>query len=445
MLTITNNHQNLSLNHCTKQDIFNYFHSAWITEDTLFSSIVNPETFYLNPDSLRNPLIFYYGHSAVFYINKLILVNLLHQGINPPYETLYEMGVDPKNSKELQSAIAQTVWHKVEEIKKYRHQAYETITEIIEKTPLELPITPDSRWWAIIMGIEHQRIHIETSSMLIRQLEVELVKKPSSWHYGKWTGKKIINEMITVEGGEVIFERKEKDNSFGWDIDFGYKQVTVKPFTVSKYLITNGEYLEFVEEKGYENPKYWSKSAWQWKEENNITHPKFWQPQENHYHYRLMFDQVKLPLDLPVEVNHYEAKAYCHYISEKKGRSHQLLTEAQWRLLAQTDKKRENEYNLNFQYFSPRGVNNLTTSHKQEISDIRGNLWQWLEEILAPLSGFNTNYLYPEYSAPFFDNNHYMLAGGSWASSGYSATIYYRNWFRPYFYQHAGFRLVNNW
>lgn len=58
-MLLTNNHKNLILNNCTKQDIINYLNSAWETEDILFKSIQDDRTFYLNPDSLRNPLIFF--------------------------------------------------------------------------------------------------------------------------------------------------------------------------------------------------------------------------------------------------------------------------------------------------------------------------------------------------------------------------------------------------
>ena len=60
-----------NLHHCDRQEILAYFQRAWHIEDCLMKSLVNPETFYINPDRLRNLLIFYLGHSAVFYINKL--------------------------------------------------------------------------------------------------------------------------------------------------------------------------------------------------------------------------------------------------------------------------------------------------------------------------------------------------------------------------------------
>ncbi|BAQ65929.1 5-histidylcysteine sulfoxide synthase [Geminocystis sp. NIES-3709] len=445
-MLLTNSHKYLLLNKCSKIDIINYLKDSWETEDLLFKSILNPETFYQNPDSLRNPLIFYLGHSAVFYINKLVILGLLkdNQRINPDYEKLYEMGVDPETPKELQQAIASVEWAKVEQLWHYRHQAYETVINIIEKTPLTLPITPDSVWWGIVMSIEHQRIHIETSSMLIRQLSLELVTKPSQWNYAKSQGKPPQNEMIKIEGGIVTLGKKKDDNLYGWDIDFGEREVIVNPFEVSKYMITNGEFLEFVNNKGYDNQDYWDEIAWQWKHENNVIYPKFWRKSENNYTYRLMFDEIDLPLDFPVEVNRHEANAYCHYLSKKSGKKYQLMSEAQWQFLQQKSDDNVNDYNLNFKFISPHPVGSLEIAkNPQGIYDLRGNVWEWLEDIFTPLSGFKPHYLYPDYSATFFDNRHYMLIGGSWATNGYEATPYYRNWFRPYFYQHAGFRITS--
>ncbi|NCO73971.1 MAG: 5-histidylcysteine sulfoxide synthase [Cyanobacteria bacterium] len=435
----------LTLNDCNKQDIINYLTNSWETEDLLFKSIINSETFYLNPDSLRNPLIFYLGHSAVFYINKLVILGLLKesQRINPDYEKLYEIGVDPETPNELQKAIASIKWAKVEELWQYRHQAYKTVINIIEKTPLTLPITPDSLWWGIIMSIEHQRIHIETSSMLIRQLPLELVRKPSQWHYAKSQGKPPTNEMIKIEGGIVTLGKKKDDNLYGWDVDFGEKEVIINPFQVSKYLITNGEFLEFVNNKGYDNEHYWDEISWQWKLENKASYPKFWRKLSQNYSYRLMFDEIDLPLDFPVEVNHHEANAYCRYLSQKLGDKYQLMSESQWQFLQQKSVDNINNYNLNFKFISPHCVGSLETSkNDQNIYDLRGNVWEWLGDIFTPLSSFKPHYLYQDYSAPFFDNRHYMLLGGSWATNGYEATPYYRNWFRPYFYQHAGFRII---
>jgi hypothetical protein len=79
------------LDNCSSTTLLKYFENSWELEETLMKSLVKEETFYLNPDPLRNKLIFYLGHSAVFYINKLIQVGLIKSRINPQYETLFEI------------------------------------------------------------------------------------------------------------------------------------------------------------------------------------------------------------------------------------------------------------------------------------------------------------------------------------------------------------------
>jgi 5-histidylcysteine sulfoxide synthase len=445
-MNINKYNEPLNLKNCNKEKIIDYIENAWQTEELLLKSIKHPDTFYLNPDSLRNPLIFYLGHSAVFYINKLVMTGLLKQGINPEYELLFEMGVDPETPAELQRAIAALKWDSVDKIWQYRDLAYQEIIKVINKNSLKLPITKNHPWWAIIMGIEHQRIHIETSSMLLRQLPTNLLQKPETWQYSISNGTPPPPEMIEVSQGIVTLGKQENDPSYGWDIDYGYKQVKIAPFLVSKYMITNGDFLQFVRENGYQNKQYWREKAWTWKTNNQRQHPLFWIPKNGTYKYRAMFDEIDLPMDFPVEVNYYEAMAYCHYLGEKLVHKYRLMTEGEWHLASKKENSNQdsiNDYNLNLKFASPTPVGSLETAQSDYgIYDLRGNVWEWLKETFAPLSGFETHYLYEDYSAPFFDSQHKMLIGGAWITNGVEATRFYRNWFRPYFYQHAGFRVV---
>jgi 5-histidylcysteine sulfoxide synthase len=265
-----------NLVNCNNQIILDYFENAWKLEDVLMKSLVGEDTFYLNPDPLRNPLIFYLGHSAVFYINKLIRVGLLENRLNPDYEILFEIGVDPEKPEELNQAIAHLKWPEVAQTWEYREQAYSVICEVIQTTPFTLPIHPSHPLWALMMGIEHQRIHIETSSMLIRQLSVERVKRPQNWKYAPFNGYTPENEMLEVAGGVVKLGKAFDDPTYGWDIDYGSRTVEVAPFLASKYLITNAEFLYFIKAGGYENQDYWDAESWDWKTQYNIQCPKFW-------------------------------------------------------------------------------------------------------------------------------------------------------------------------
>jgi 5-histidylcysteine sulfoxide synthase len=431
------------LNCCDRQTLINYFQEAWQLEDMLLKSLVGEDTFYLNPDPLRNPLIFYLGHSPSFYINKLVQVGLLEKCLNQDYEILFGVGVDPEIPEELNQAIAHMEWPEVSSAWEYREQAYKILSELIQKTPITLPILPDSPLWALIMGIEHQRIHVETSSMLFRQLPLERVKRPSNWKYAPSKSYIPENEMLKVAGGIAQLGKDFDDSTYGWDIDYGSRTVEVAPFLASKYLITNSEFLDFVKAGGYGNQEYWDEKSWQWKTENNIQHPKFWISQNGSYKYRAQFDEIDLPLDWPVEVNYYEAMAYCRW----QGKDTRLMSEAEYNLATYGNGLVEDvdDYNLNLKFGSPSPVGMLETAKSPSgLYDLRGNVWEWLSDNLNPLSGYEPHFLYEDNSAIFFDTQHQMMLGGCWITNGTEALKYYRNWFRPNFYQHAGFRIVRD-
>ncbi|MDB9486179.1 5-histidylcysteine sulfoxide synthase [Dolichospermum circinale CS-537/01] len=430
------------LDNCSSTILLKYFENSWQMEETLMKSVIKEETFYLSPDPLRNKLIFYLGHSAVFYINKLIQVGLLKNRINPQYETLFEIGVDPETPAELEEAIQGFNWPDVEKVWEYRNKARSEITAIINNTTLNLPIHQQHPIWALLMGIEHSRIHLETSSMLLRQLPIDKLKRPKGWNYAPSNGEIPNNQMREIPGGVVKLGKNQDDLTFGWDSEYGNLEVEVQPFLASQYLITNGEFLEFVQAGGYNNSNYWNAESWEWKQLYNVEYPKFWITQENNYRYRATFDEIDLPLDWPVEVNHYEAMAYCQW----KGKNTRLMTEAEWNqaLKISEDYRLSNNYNLNLQFISPTPVGMFSENNQSAISDLRGNVWEWLSSTFYSLPGFQTHNLYPDQSAPFFDNKHFMMLGGSWATNGTMALACYRNWFRPFFYQHVGFRIAES-
>jgi 5-histidylcysteine sulfoxide synthase len=430
------------LDDCSHSTLLNYFENAWELEETLMSSVVGEDTFYLSPDPLRNRLIFYLGHTAVFYINKLVHIGLIRERINSQYESLFAVGVDPQTPAELNATMQSVSWPALAKVWQYREQAREKITAIIQKTPLNLPINQQHPLWALLMGIEHSRVHFETSSMLLRQLPINRLKRPPGWNYAPINSQIPDHQLREIPGGVVKIGKPENDLTYGWDSEYGHLQVEVKPFLASQYLITNREFLEFVQADGYNNSDYWDTEAWQWKQLYNIEHPKFWLPVTNGYRYRATFDEMELPLDWPVEVNYYEASAYCRW----RGKHTRLMSEAEWHqaLLISEDNHLSTNQNIDLKYISPTPVGMFKPTNNSGLYDLRGNVWEWLDETFKPLPGFKTHPLYKDHSEPFFDNEHQMMLGGSWATNGAMALPTYRNWFRPYFYQHVGFRIAQD-
>ncbi|MFT4552739.1 MAG: 5-histidylcysteine sulfoxide synthase/putative 4-mercaptohistidine N1-methyltransferase [Chlamydiales bacterium] len=439
----------------SKYEILEYFQNTWNLYETLFSSIKDDDSYYLIPDPLRRPLLFYYGHAAVFYINKLLLGKTLSERINPHFESLFETGVDEMSWDDMNND--QIDWPTVMEVRAYRKQVYEKICETIKSIHFDLPIDDKSPIWALLMCVEHDRIHLETSSVLIRQLPVNLVERPPEWKYAPKNPTLIQNELIQVPSGSVSLGKPKDFPSYGWDNEYGHKQVHVPAFQASKFLITNGEFLRFVQDNAYNKKEYWTNEGWQWKEYNKAQHPRFWIPDATDinkkrkgsiYLYRATFDLIEMPLSWPVDVNYYEAKAYCKW----KGSAYRVITEAEWHRIRSHDSespkplndiifKDDPNSNLNLCYASASPVD-LFEPSEAGFYDVHGNVWEWTEDHFDGFPGFKTHPLYQDFSIPCFDEKHNIIMGGSWISTGDEASVYARYAFRRHFFQNLGFRIV---
>jgi hypothetical protein len=166
-----------------REKIRHYFHQTFTMDEKLYELIANESGFYLRPDPLRHPLVFYLGHTAVFFINKLNIANIISTQVNPQYETMLAIGVDEMSWDDLDETHYN--WPSIPEVRVYRDKVRALVDEVISTLPMpEGGITWDSPWWAIMMGIEHQRIHLETSSVLIRHLRMRcwlLAVERSGW------------------------------------------------------------------------------------------------------------------------------------------------------------------------------------------------------------------------------------------------------------------------
>lgn len=427
------------------QELLDYFVNTWELYEWLFSSIKDDASLYIAPDPLRHPLIFYLGHTAAFYINKLVMAGIIQERINPHFEVLFEQGVDPEKEDDLETSFS---WPEASEVREYRKKVFDLVLNLIPQLELKLPIRDNSPLWAIMMGLEHDRIHFETSSMLIRQYEEGLVQRPDNWEYAPSLGQPPKNEMIALTGSTYRLGKGFNCQVFGWDNEFGNLSGVVRPFAASKNLISNAEFIEFIKAGGYQEEGYWTQEGWQWREEHAFTHPLFWIPEGDGFRYRAMFDEMDLPMDWPAEVNCHEAMAYCRW----KGPEYRLLTEAEFaRISSKASLVNEDcvfadsLYNLNLKYGSPSPVGMEPKGQTSEgFNDIFGNVWDWLSDDFYALPGYEPHYLYEDFSAPYIDEKHSMLLGGAWASSGSSASKWYRLWFRRHFFQHAGFRLAKS-
>ena len=429
-----------------REEIKDYFLKTYTVYEKLFELMSDDESYYLTADPLRHPLVFYFGHTATFFINKLVLAKLLDKRINPSYESIFAIGVDEMSWDDLNQSNYK--WPRIDEIRAYREQVKTKILELIDTLPLVMPISWESPFWAIMMGIEHERIHLETSSVLIRRLPLEKVTPHPFWKVCPIDTPIVHNELLQVKGTTLRLEKKKDDALYGWDNEYGVHVKEVKDFKASKYLVSNAEFLSFIEEGGYENEAFWSEEGWKWKGYKNATMPLFWRKNEEGYALRLMAEEIAMPWSWPVEINYLEAKAFCNWKSAKEGKSIRLPSEEEWYVLRDNHVKVDEPFwdkapaNINLEYFASSVP--VDTFAFGDFYDVIGNVWQWSETPMNGFDGFCVHPLYDDFSVPTFDDRHNLIKGGSWISTGNEIIRSSRYAFRRHFYQHAGFRYVES-
>jgi len=427
-----------------RQEIADYFNATFERYESLFETLADDRAYYKKPISLRHPLIFYYGHTATFFINKLLLAGLITERINPQFESMFAIGVDEMSWDDLNEMHYD--WPAVEKVKAYRQQVRQAINTLIETVPLSLPINWQHPWWTIMMGVEHEQIHIETSSVLIRQQELELIQTHSAWQaWQQRSHQAPENTLITITAGQVELG-KSSDEVYGWDNEYGSHHIEVQSFQASQFLVSNQEFLEFVEAGAYQDESYWQQEGLQWLEFSQATHPSFWLKVGDQWQCRLMTEIIDMPWDWPAEVNYHEAKAFCNWKAQQSGLAVRLPTEDEWQRLydVSTVDELQNGQQANANIHcdhaaSPCPVNQF--SHGQ-LYDVVGNVWQWTETTIYPFDGFKVHPFYDDFTMPTFDGRHGLFKGGSWISSGNESRKTARYAFRKHFFQHAGFRYI---
>jgi 5-histidylcysteine sulfoxide synthase/putative 4-mercaptohistidine N1-methyltranferase len=427
----------------TREQIRVYFHQTSDLYESLFQSLNSDEAYYIKPIHLRHPLIFYFGHTYTFFINKLILAGLISKRVNPQFESMFAVGVDEMGWDDVNDKNYH--WPTPAEVKAYRISVRLVIDELISTLPINLPIDWESQWWPILMGIEHERIHLETSSVLIRQHALKFVQPLADWAPCKAVNVIApINSLVDIPAMDIKLSKSTE--YYGWDNEYGQFEAHCLAFQVAKYLTSNAEFLAFVEADGYQDDQYWQEEGLAWKQYTHAEHPCFWLKQNGIWALRLMTEVVSMPWSWPVEVNYHEAKAFCQWQSVQLGKTVRMPTELEWNCLyahaGLSDQTVMTSKNANLfldHYASSCPVNQFAHG---DLYDVVGNVWQWTETPIYPFDGFKVHPLYDDFTTPTFDGRHNIIKGGSWVSSGNEALKSARYAFRRHFFQHAGFRYI---
>ena len=407
------------------------------------------DALYDRPIPERHRIVFYIGHLEAFDWNLLGHYVFGAEAFHAEFDKLFAFGIDPVDGG--LPTDQPSDWPTLEEVHQYNNRVRQELDARLKGESLvDAAGGLSERAVCLNVAIEHRLMHAETLAYMLHQLPLSRkVKQPAAnvpaapFESGR---------MIEIPAGTATLGLPRTGGTFGWDNEFEAHSVEVPAFAIDEYKVTNGEFLKFVREGGYQTRSLWNDSDWEWKEHEGIRHPSFWVPCNGDWNYRTMFAEIPLPLDWPAYVSHAEAAAYARWTGK------QLPTEAQFHRAAYgtaqgeetaypwgSELPEKNRGNFDFWNWDPTPVQAHPAGRSSfGVADLIGNGWEWTSTVFEPFAGFEPFPFYRGYSANFFDGKHYVMKGGSSRTAACMLRRSFRNWFQSHYqYAYSGFRCVS--
>ena len=309
------------------------------------------------------------------------------------------------------------------------------------------PLLADAFVYRMVVQHEHQ--HDETMLATLQLMAGEgyrpVAPPPPN-------GTPLPSSEVRVPAGPFVMGTD--DDPWAYDNERPAHMVELEEFWIDTAPVPNRRYLEFVEDGGYRDPRWWTPEGWAWREKEGVAHPQFWHRSGPGSWARVRFGWGEdLPPDEPVQhVCFHEAAAFASWAGRR------LPTEAEWEKAASwagDGAKRRwpwgeaepdgSTANLGQRHWRPAPVGAYPAGVSPSgCHQLVGDVWEWTSSDFGPYPGFRS-FPYREYSEVFFRSGYKVLRGGSWATSPLAARTTFRNWDHPVRRQiFAGFRCARD-
>jgi ergothioneine biosynthesis protein EgtB len=408
------------------------FRRAWRRSDRLFALLAE-EAWLEQPIALRQPLLFYLGHLPAFAWKHLGRDLLGRAPFRPDFDALFERGIDPTDTDVYEARAA---WPERGLVLAYRDRVRSELGEALSD-----PRFPAEGASVVALVVEHELMHHETLLYMFQELDHALKRRPPDWPPLPGPGEPGPARTVEVPAGEVVLGAAPGSVAFGWDNEFPQMRVEVEAFAIDDRPVTNAEMLAFADAGGYGRRDLWRDEDWAWRARRALTRPHSFRGAGACLAVRGVLEDVPFAAAAhwPASVSWAEAAAYARW------RGVRLPTEAEWRRAAEGAKASAST-NVHFRRGSPAPVaSDPGGASAWGVLDLLGNGWEWTGTPFAPFPGFSPLPRYPGYSADFFDGDHFVMLGGSWATDEALLRPSFRNWFQPrYPFVFSQFRCVRS-
>jgi iron(II)-dependent oxidoreductase len=401
------------------------------------------------------PILWHLAHIGVFEAYWLLQKIGGQAAPDEQYERIFDPIRTPREeSKDLPTR---------KEMEAYLRRVREGARRTLESHDFDSPDPLLGGGYVFDLVLEHERQHQETLAYLLQMLDPSVKTRPaalasdgdgdtlSSADPARAGSPATAAEMIEVPAGEATLGAAGA--GFAYDNERPAYARFVPSFRIARLPVTNAEYELFVAEEGYTRREFWSEEGWAAREREGWTCPLYWRRDASGtWLERRMFDETPLAPDHPVTgVSWYEAEAYARFAGRR------LPTEAEWEKAASWDERagRRRRFawgddepgarrcNAGFTRWGTTPVGLFPEgASPYGCLDMTGNVWEWTSGAFDGYPDFEP-FPYPEYSQVWFDGDHRVLKGGSWATSPAVLRTSFRNFFRrPFRIGFAGIRLA---
>jgi iron(II)-dependent oxidoreductase len=392
---------------------------------------VSEEDLVAQHDQTMSPLIWDYGHIANY--EELWLLQKAHGKVLSKRELydMYDASLHPREERPSLNLLDR------KDAELYLDAVRKAVLETLEDADFDgdEPLLRDGFVYEMI--VQHEYQHNETMLQTLQLKKGEGYKPESRVELP--AGGAVEEEMVRIPGGAFVMGTDDRARAL--DNERNAHVVDLPGFLIDTTPVTNGAYLRFVEDGGYERSELWSQAGWEHIKEERISAPKHWYQPKPHSWWteRFGFDEPLDPAAPVVHVSWYEADAYARWAGKR------LPTEAEWEKAASWDPdtgtKRLYPWGEEAPSLARANLDQLAFRTAQVgaypegasaygVLGMVGDVWEWTSSDLYAYPGFEA-FPYREYSEIFFGPDYKVLRGGSWATRPGAMRSTFRNWDYP--------------
>lgn len=413
-------------------ELLDAYHTTRSLTNTLTASL-QPEDQMVQSMPDASPTKWHLAHTSWFFETFILQANLPdYQRFQTEYAYLfnsYYNQVGAQFSRPQRGLISRPT---VAEVARYREYVDQAMTKFLQDQD------PDASVLALVeLGIQHEQQHQELILTDIKHGFSFNPMFPALNHHQPQPQPAISQKWLEFAGGE--FRVGHTGECFHYDNERPAHSMLINPFRMTKRLVTNGEYLEFMADSGYDNPVLWLSDGWAWRQRENVQQPLYWVEKDNEWwQYSLSGLRPVLPEEPVCHISYYEADAFAQWSGKR------LPTEFEWELAARLQRSQHEWQNngLDLRHLHPQAC---TQDTSDQLLQLYGDCWQWTRSAYSAYPGYKpAPGAVGEYNGKFMCNQ-LVLKGSSCATPPGHSRPSYRNFFPAHArWQFSGIRMADD-